>query len=439
MVSLKCGQQISTNTSLPLALYVHVPFCRARCAYCDFNTYAGLEGLMLTYVRALLQEIGAIRRRWGPLRVSTVYVGGGTPSLLPLPLMAELFRAVRAAFDLSPGAEITVEANPGTVDDGYLSGLRDLGVGRLSIGVQSAHDGELGMLDRIHSWYDAVRIVRSARDSGFENLSLDLLFGLPGQSWDRWRETLERALALDPEHLSLYGLMVAEGTPLAERIATGSLPPPDDDRVAAMYELAEETLARAGFFHYEISNWAKADPVSMSPDQLWWPRQDALDPIPEKSESVSPYVCRHNLTYWRNEPWLGVGAGAHSWMTNPLLPSSTRPRDAPVGGERWANPDHPEDYVEAIDRSADPGLLRRDVETIDRRLEMGETMMLGLRLAEGVTIERFDERFDRRLEDVFGEQLMRLRELGLLTWDGTVTRLTRRGRLLGNRVFERFI
>jgi len=421
-----------------VALYVHVPFCQARCAYCDFNTYTGLEDLMPAYGRALCCEIGAAGRFWGRPPVNTLYVGGGTPSCLSLGLLSSLLDALRAAFDLSQCVEVTVEANPGTVDAAYLSRLRALGVDRLSIGVQSARDEELAMLGRIHSWADAVGTVAAARESGFQNLSLDLLFGLPGQSVDQWEETLERTLALHPEHLSLYALTVEEGTPLASRIACEELAAPDEDQAAAMYELAEQILADAGYFHYEISNWARMEGLARAVRTSWWPEGDETEAGPQKSEEISPYVCRHNLTYWRNQPWLGVGAGAYSWVTGDLLSCPSSASGSAAGGERWANVNHPADYVAGIARTY-PSSVRRDVEEIERELEVGETMMLGLRLAEGVRAERFEARFGTTLEGAFGEELRDLCQLGLITWNGAVARLTQRGRLLGNRVFGQFI
>ena len=394
---------------------------------------------MPAYARGLQREIEAVSDRWGPFQVSTVYVGGGTPSLMPLSLVADLMGAIRSAFDLAPRAEITVETNPATVDETYLFGLRSLGVGRLSIGAQSVQDEVLRMLGRIHQWSDVVDAVDAAREAGFENLSLDLLFGLPGQSLRGWRETLDEALKLCPEHLSLYGLTVERGTPMARRIARGELRPPDEDRAAAMYELAEELLAGAGYFHYEISNWARMDREAGSAGARWWPKHLASGLDPDRSEAVSPLVSRHNLTYWRNEPWLGVGAGAHSWMPAEILSGGLRPRPEAAGGERWANVVHPEDYLASLDKGACSASWRRTTEVIDQAMEMGETMMLGLRLAEGVTTAQFEARFGLALTDVYGDELTCLSRLGLLAWDGEVARLTARGRLLGNRVFERFI
>lgn len=395
------------------AIYVHVPFCRTRCAYCDFNTYAGLDHLIPAYVDALCDEIHAAP----PARAHTVYFGGGTPSILPLDLLAELLHALRLTFHVSPDAEVTLEANPGTVTPQYLHGLRELGVNRLSLGVQSAHDEELHLLGRIHTWAEGVEAVEAARTAGFDNLNLDFIYGLPAQSLARWRETLTAALGLKPEHLSLYALAVEEGTPLAGRIARGELQAADDDLAAAMYELAEEMLADAGYFHYEISNWARSrcSPRSATRNHhRWWPGG------PRASEDVSPFVCRHNLTYWRNEPYLGFGAGAASWW----------------GAQRWTNVRHPTAYIARVQAGRFPA---HEVEDIPPRLQMGETMMMGLRLAEGVNDIRFRARFGLGLEDVFGEDMVRLRDLGLLRWDGKAAWLTARGRLLGNQVFQHFL
>jgi oxygen-independent coproporphyrinogen-3 oxidase len=408
-----------------------MPFCRARCDYCDFNTYAGLTHLMPTYIEALHQEIEVAARHWGSFSVPTVYLGGGTPSLLPLDLLANLINVLRSTFDISRHPEITIEANPGTVTLAYLKGLRTLGVNRLSLGVQSTHDDELQMLGRIHSWPDAVKTIGWAREAGFRNLNLDLIFGLPGQAMASWQETLEAALDLQPEHLSLYDLSVEKGTLLARRMASRELPPVNEDRSAAMYELAEETLAHGGFFHYEISSWAKMDSKLQTTSSTWWPRLHMPHPDPELSAQISRYVCRHNLIYWRNLPWLGVGAGAHSWMKGDVLGGAQ--------GQRWSNTRHPRDYIAAYNPHNRQSAPRCDVEEIDRRLEMGETMMLGLRLAEGVRAERFEVRFQEALANVFGDELRELCNLGLLAWDGSVARLTARGRLLANRVFARFI
>ena len=369
------------------AIYVHIPFCLRRCTYCNFNTYAGLGRLIPDYIEAVQKEI----ERAPETRALTLYFGGGTPSLLSPPQVETLLTTVRRRFGLPPEAEVTLEANPGTVDPDRLRRFRDLGINRLSLGVQSAHDDELRLLGRLHTWTEAVEAVRAAREAGFDNLNLDFIYGLPGQTLDRWRATLEAALRLEPNHLSLYALTVEEGTPLADRIARGDLPPPDDDLAAEMYELAEEMLMEAGYVHYEISNWAQPS-----------------------------HECRHNLTYWRNEPYLGFGAGAASWWA----------------GRRWTNVHHPAEYIARVSQGESPV---DEAEPIPPQLEMGETMMMGLRLMEGVSDARFRGSFGLGLEDVYGDELAEMQRLGLLTWDGEAARLTRRGRLLGNQVFQRFL
>src|SRR3990170_5784166 len=272
----------------PLSLYIHIPFCTLKCAYCDFNSYAGLKELVRPYVDALIAEITLWAEFARGRPVATVFFGGGTPSLLPLPEVERVTSALRERFELQAGAEVTLEANPGTVDLAYLRSLLALGVNRLSLGVQSFHDDELAALDRIHSAAEAKEAYRWALEAGFHRLNLDLIYGLPEQPMARWQATLEQAIELGPDHLSLYALTVEEGTKLAYDIDHGRLPGPDPDAQAAMYEWSLERLARAGYQQYEISNWSR-------------PGQE----------------CRHNLTYWRNGEWLGLGAGAHShWGRN---------------------------------------------------------------------------------------------------------------------------
>jgi oxygen-independent coproporphyrinogen-3 oxidase len=358
--------------------------------------------------------------------VTTIYFGGGTPSLLPCDLLAELLCSLTCRFHVLDDTEVSLEANPGTIDTDELHSLRRMGVNRLSLGVQSTHAHELGLLGRIHTWPQAVETVKTARDAGFDNLNLDFIFSLPGQTLFQWNETLEAALRMRPDHLSLYGLTLEKGTLLERRCANRELPEPDEDAAAEMYSLAEETLAQAGFFHYEISNWARADldarrPALGSGFTSWWPQSPAFHAqAAMKSEEISPWVCRHNLTYWRNEPWLGIGAGAHSWLN----------------GQRWSNVSHPLDYIESLKQGCAPV---DEIETIERCLEMGETMMLGLRLAEGVNETRFHARFGATLGSTFGKELSQLQDMGLLEWDGLGARLTPRGRLLGNQVFMQFV
>ncbi len=372
-----------------LGLYIHIPFCQSRCRYCDFNTYAGLEGLFETYVQALIREITLA----GPAMARTVYLGGGTPTVLPLSHLLQILDAVHTAFALDRDAEISIEANPGTVDASTLAILRGRGVNRLSLGIQSFLDEELRLLGRIHTAEQAVEVFAAARQAGFENVGLDLIYGLPGQSKAAWQHSLERALALEPEHLSLYALSVEPGTPLARAIERGHLPAPDSDLAADMYQMAVEASASAGYLHYEISNWARG---------------------PE-------HRCRHNLIYWRNEPYLGLGAGAHSW----------------VGGRRWLNATEPAEYAL---RFRDGETALAEAESIPPELEMDETMMMGLRLVEeGMPWGRFHQRFGLDARHRYEPQIAELAALGLLEVDEHRGRLSPRGQLLGNQVFARFL
>ncbi|MGH2603356.1 MAG: radical SAM family heme chaperone HemW, partial [Dehalococcoidia bacterium] len=268
-----------------MSLYLHIPFCDHKCSYCDFNSYAGLDRLMPAFTEALVREL----RLWAPRlrgrRVPTVFFGGGTPSLTPLPDLARITQTIRAEYRLDPEAEISLEANPGTVDLAYLRGLREIGINRLSIGVQSLDDGELRMLDRIHDAGTAIEAYEAARAAGFDNVNLDLIFGVAGQTLAGWERTLRRAIALAPEHLSLYALTIEEGTALAAQIARGIAPEPDADLQAAMYERTQDLMAAAGYEHYEISNWCRPG-----------------------------FACRHNLVYWQDGEWLGLGPGAHSHL-----------------------------------------------------------------------------------------------------------------------------
>jgi oxygen-independent coproporphyrinogen-3 oxidase len=371
------------------SLYVHVPFCRAKCTYCDFSSFPGQQELYERYADAVVREM----EQAGPVRLATIYIGGGTPTVLPVSLLARILRGAREAFVVEAGAEISVEANPGTVDASTLGAMRGLGINRLSLGVQSLADGELRLLGRIHTAAEAVESFHAARQAGFDDVNLDLIYGLPRQTMASWQATLIPALALDPDHLSLYALSVEEGTFLASSIARGDLPEPDPDLAAEMYEYAEQILQARGYDHYEISNWARS----------------------------SAHRCQHNLTYWRNEPYLGVGAAAHSWAE----------------GRRWANTSQPAAYIESV---LDGGSPRMMVEQIDRDLEIGETMMMGLRLLdEGVSFRRFEARFGQGLGERFSEELADLQELGLIETDADRVRLSARGHLLGNQVFGRFL
>jgi len=412
------------------SLYLHIPFCRKKCTYCDFNTYAEMDGSFAAYTDALCREIrlmGEYRLR-PPVR--TIFIGGGTPTVLTISQLAQILQACFTAFDVLPNAEITSEANPGTVDEPYLRELLALGVNRISFGAQSFNPAELTMLGRIHSAESIGQTIAAARRAGARNLNIDLIYGLPNQQLPQWRYTLERAIALGVEHISLYSLTLERGTALRAQVVRGELPPPDGDLAADMYELADVLLAKAGYRQYEISNWAKPG-----------------------------FRCEHNLTYWRNQPYLGMGPGAHSFEPSFLsfrnLPSDEYPESTgmdfrfrendimpPATGKRWWNMRNVPQYIETVSAQSEPHPhpALADFEAIDRRLEMGETMMLGLRLtAEGVSRADFSARFGVPPEGVFGSEIAKLKAMGLLEEDTHRLKLTTPARLLGNRVFAEFL
>ncbi len=405
----------------PVAVYIHIPFCHHRCSYCDFNIYAGMKSLYVPYVEAVASEIAAFAARAGRVRVPSIYVGGGTPSLLPVELIDTLLTAVRSILDVDDDTEVTLEVNPITSRERqtmerpvagfqYFERLRFLGINRLSLGVQSSHEDELHLLRRGHSFADTVGTYEVARQAGFDNVNIDLIYGLPGQPIEKWRATLERVLALQPDHISAYSLQIEPRTAMLRWVQNARVPEPEEDDVAAMYELTHELLGQAGFEHYEISNWARAKG-----------RASACFPDPASNSCDADFRSTHNLVYWRNEPYFGFGCGAHSSFR----------------GTRSSNALHPREY---IDRVRQTGEATVEAEEIDRPLEMGETLMLGLRLIEeGVERARFKDRFGVDLDHDYGATIAHLAEQSLLESDDERIRLTARGRLLGNRVFAEFL
>ena len=393
------------------AVYLHVPFCLSRCTYCAFVTAEGREAALPEYIEALAAEAGSLAASLGrPVPARTLYLGGGTPSRLPGASLRRLACRLSDALDLTPGAEITAEANPGDVTDGWLADARAAGVSRLSLGMQAAEDGALRLLGRRHRHDDTIRAVRTARRHGFGSVSLDLIFGLPGQERAAWERTLDAALALEPEHLSAYALSLEPGTPLAEWVLRGLLPAPDEDRAAEMYERTAWRLRQAGYEHYEISNWARG-PVSP-------------DGCPE-------HACRHNLAYWLNQPYLGLGLaahGCHAGMRTRNTASLQGYLQRLLGGR--AGPEFP--------RTAATVWWRR----LDPEEQAADTLLLGLRLVgRGVDGAAYrachGETAWRRAEPA----LHRLQSEGLLEpVSGTQgVRLSARGQLLGNRVFAEFV
>ncbi len=379
-----------------MALYLHIPFCVSKCAYCDFASYPASLHLRPRYLLALAQELTLRRTQYGPVPIRSLFIGGGTPSLLTGREMEALLAAVRDAFPILPGAEITMEANPGTLREEDVSLYRRAGINRCSLGAQAAQEDLLHALGRRHRWSDVVRGVALLRAVGIQNLNLDLMFGLPGQSQAAWMDTLEAALTLGPEHLSCYGLQVEEGTVMHRRVQSGEAVLPPEAMERSMYDVALRRLERAGYGQYELSNFARPG-----------------------------FACRQNLTYWRRGFYLGVGCAAHSMM--PCV------KDSPEasGEERFGNPQALDAYLTAMAAGQDPAAERSSLTLEDARFE---TLMLGLRLAEGVSCDAFLCRFGCSLESVWGARLQRQIDGGFLTLEQGWLRLTRAGQDVQNTV-----
>ncbi|MGW0586693.1 radical SAM family heme chaperone HemW [Streptosporangium sp. NPDC002607] len=333
----------------PFGFYVHVPFCVTRCGYCDFNTYTASElgpgAAQRDYADTAVDEVRRARANLGAARlpVETVFFGGGTPTLLPAGDLVRILGAIEEEFGLAPGAEVTTEANPESVDPAYLAELREGGFNRMSFGMQSAREHVLAVLDRRHTPGRPARAVREARQAGFEHVNLDLIYSTPGESDDDWRASLAAAIEAGPDHVSAYSLIVEDGTRLAARIRRGELPMPDDDVAADRYLIADAMLAEAGFEWYEVSNWATSEAGR----------------------------CRHNLLYWTGGDWWGVGPGAHSH----------------VGGTRWWNVKHPAAYARRLAAGTSPAQAREVLGAADRVVER---LMLELRLAQGFPLGELD-------------------------------------------------
>jgi oxygen-independent coproporphyrinogen-3 oxidase len=419
----------------PYSVYIHIPFCRKRCSYCDFNTYAGRESLIPEYIGALVHEIMFFKKGAdGVIPVHSIYFGGGTPSLLPPDAVDRVLTALDTTFSLAPNTEITLEANPGSISLAYLRDLFALGINRISLGMQSAIPQELLLLRRQHDYPDVIQSIRWARQARFDNLSLDLIFGLPGQSLPNWDRSLALALGLGLEHFSIYALTIEEGTTIHNWASRGLISSPDPDLAADMYESATDRFEKAGYRQYEISNWAWNNDMQLLSDGGL--RGSSFDAFPNElpSMSTSPnseFACLHNLQYWRNLPYLGLGAGAHGY----------------VNGVRTVNVSSPNEYIQRLSSGYagsryifpnTPATLEMNL--IDRETEMRETMMMGLRLThEGVSKRCFEARFGIALDLRFGTEINQLIQWGLLEWVGDILRLTPRGRLLGNQVFMRFV
>lgn len=385
----------------PLSLYIHIPFCIAKCGYCDFNSYA-LDTLLekghagedwaRRYADALVEEARNRVEQFSleGREIATIFLGGGTPSLFPVEETRRVLDFIASSFDLCPGCEITLEANPGAAEAERFAALREAGVNRISIGVQTFDDEALKRLDRAHTGDDAQNAFRSAREAGFTNVSLDLMFGIPYQTTAMAARDIERALELGPEHLSAYELTIEPGTAFHARQARGELNGlPDEETALRMWELRDSALSEAGYERYEISNFAKPG-----------------------------FACRHNLNYWRRGDYLGLGAGAHSLIM----------------GERSWNHARPDVYAQS---ASDPTVGKECVDKPEKAI--GEAMMLGLRMKEGVSLKRIAQECGADPEEAFGELFNELEHSGLIARRNGQLLLSDKGTLLANQVLAKFI
>ncbi|WP_425057580.1 Heme chaperone HemW [Sporomusa carbonis] len=374
-----------------LGLYVHIPFCRQKCLYCDFTSYPGAEHLFIAYTTALCQQIADQGGMLCKPAVDTIYIGGGTPSLLPVHLIEQILSSIDDNFTIVSGAEISMEANPGTVNKDQLAALKIAGVNRLSFGVQSFNNSLLARLGRIHQAADALVAVECAFNAGFNNISIDLMYGLPGQTPDGFAWELEQAVALKINHISVYGLKLEEGTPLATAYDQGFIILPDEAADEAMYDLMTEFLPLQGLGRYEISNFARPG-----------------------SE------CRHNLKYWRYQPYLGLGTAAHSFLN----------------GERSAAVSGIKEYIDALSSGSSPVVMR---EKVSKAEAMAEYTFLALRTTYGLVFSDFARYFATDFCQHFRSILVSLQQQKLLDMNNERVWLTGRGMKFGNVVFSSFL
>lgn len=376
----------------PAGIYIHIPFCRSRCSYCDFATGIYNVDAAERYVTSLAREIDSYTETPTPVSVDAIYFGGGTPSLLTSDQLELLVNAVHRRFQVADDIEVTLEMNPGTVTEDTLAAFRRLGVNRASFGAQTFNDYELARLGRSHTAEQTRETFRQLRNTGFDNVSFDLIAGLPGQTVEQWKCNVDEALSLRPEHLSFYLLEVHEGTPLANHIRTGLQPKPDEELAAEMYELMLDQAAAAGYTHYEISNL-----------------------------SLPGYESRHNTKYWTGEPYYGFGCSAHSYDGI---------------ASRWSNERDAGGYVELITAGKSPIVERRQLNDADRQ---SEAVFLGLRMMDGYNVREYRDRFGVDLIERHRDDFKRFYDAGLIELNNDVLRLTRAGALLSNEVFAAFV
>ena len=370
----------------PLELYIHIPFCVRKCQYCDFLSGPSDEETKDRYIEALLQEIHAAEHT-EDYEIVSVFIGGGTPSALKAEAIASVMRTLQEKFFFCEDAEVTIEANPGTVDSEKLMTYRNAGINRLSLGLQSTDAEELKMLGRIHSYEEFLQSYQWAREAGFSNINIDLMFAIPGQCYEGWIENLRMVAALGPEHISAYSLIIEEGTPFSRK----KLDLPDEDTEYRMYEDVAVVLKEYGYHQYEISNYAKAG-----------------------------CECRHNEGYWQRKDYLGLGLGAASLL----------------GKERFSNTSDMQEYLK---NSSAPEKIQKNWELLTREDEMAEFMFLGLRMTQGVSKKEFQEYFGTAIENIYGEVLKKYKKQGLLLEESGRIFLSREGIHVSNAVMADFL
>ncbi|GAB5491401.1 MAG: radical SAM family heme chaperone HemW [Phototrophicaceae bacterium] len=384
-----------------LSLYLHIPFCRTMCTYCAFNTYTGMEDTIPAFVDALVAEINYAGKNNPDLPVDTIFFGGGTPSLITILQYEYLFSTLRDSFEILPTAEITLESNPNDLSYDYLQGLRTVGFNRISMGMQSSNAQELALFKREHSTQQVITAVKDAQSVGFDNISIDLIFGTPNQTLETWRETLQQVIELNIQNISAYNLILEGNTSLKDDIDKGILPTPDDDLAADMYDLMTDMLEQAHFEQYEISNWSKAG-----------------------------YESRHNIQYWRNLPYLGLGPGAHGFANQ----------------VRYIVMRSPQKYIDALSSIDDDSLGFPRTPAVSKAVEVArdddiqETILMGMRLTqEGISRQVFKERFGQDIVEMNQEAVDKHVDYGLLEVTDDRIRLSKAGRLLSNAVIRDLI
>lgn len=374
-----------------LSIYIHIPFCKKKCLYCDFPSFSGCENIYEDYVNSLVSELVDNSREYSEFEIATIFIGGGTPTVLPPKQLGRILDAVLNKFNVRNDAEITIEANPGTVNAQIFKELRSMYINRLSFGVQAWQNSLLKSLGRIHDNETFVRNFNEARNVGFKNISCDLMFSLPNQTLSHWEETLEKIMRLNPEHISAYSLIIEDGTPFKEMYEKGMFKATDEVLDREMYYLAKEMLKDKGYNQYEISNFAKQD-----------------------------FESRHNIVYWKTEEYLGFGLGAHSY----------------VGGERFHNTYAMADYINAKGNIVK---LREEIEILSKEEKMEEFMFMGLRMTNGISISEFKKRFNTDVKDIFKDSVEYLVDQKLLYINNDRLALTDKGIDISNFVFEKFI